>query len=70
MISRQRRWQLKRKSEGKCGYCGIGSLNFYRDRCDECQSQLRESERRKAGSQPWRPGGPGRPPLDVERKNA
>ena len=65
-ISPQRRYQLARKSEGKCGQCGIAAILGY-TRCPNChESDLRRHRERggKFGQKlnPWKPGGPGRPP--------
>ena len=60
-VSRQLVYQQRRLEEGACRQCG-------QDRdddtvmCDRCLVLNRERMRERTGSQPWRPGGPGRPP--------
>lgn len=56
-LSRQRRWQLKKKTEGKCIICGKPRQN-YAQHCDECWRGI-------AGGKPWRKGGKGRPPYST-----
>ena len=60
-ISRQRRWQLQRISEGLCGVCGDRPL-VTTDRCAECHEGLTVRRRERLGQQPWEPGKRGRPP--------
>lgn len=65
VLSRQRLAQLERIARGKCRACGLRKL-YRRERCRACfkrsypQEMLRARER--AGSDPWQPGRPGRPP--------
>jgi hypothetical protein len=60
-VSRQREWQVKRVSEGKCGTCG-NPRNLYAYACDECQADVRRRVRANSGLKPWRKGKRGRPP--------
>lgn len=59
-VSRQRRWQLKQEAAGRCILCGQpnSSLNLL---CPSCMDKKRAA----AGHQPWRLGGPGRPPKKI-----
>jgi hypothetical protein len=103
-MTRQRRWQLKKRAEGKCIVCGVDSngkilcrkhaIQVYRSKakqkriqrlraegkcpkhnlpypCPKCREisqrpknvlKARLRSRIKTNSNPWRPGGPGRPP--------
>lgn len=64
-ISRQRAWQLAKAAKGLCQKCGAKRLT-YKTLCDDCAKKHRDSMRRSRGMNPWRPGGPGRPPIDRE----
>src|SRR5438874_2644738 len=55
-VSRQRRWQIARRAEGKCEWCGL-PLNRYAAMCDDCASKIRMRARKRGGFKPWRPGG-------------
>jgi hypothetical protein len=60
-MTRQRRWQNKRLSEGKCVCCGA-KRNLYSQRCDACQTQETERARNRNRCNPWKAGGRGRKP--------
>lgn len=61
-ISRQRKWQLKMKEEGRCQQCGQPE-NHYSIHCDSCRKKKRIFQRKWRGYKPWKPGKPGRPPI-------
>lgn len=60
--SRQARWQAARVAEGRCAQCGARRRHYPR-LCDPCAMAVRRRNRERAGNSPWRPGGPGRPPI-------
>lgn len=66
MVSRQREWQKRKASEGKCVVCGK-QRNLYACYCDECQSRAIENQRKRMGHKPWKRGGVGRPPKTAKR---
>jgi len=69
-VSRQRVWQLQRTAEGLCQQCGVNPRSEHSTAfCVECQDSNRERNRKRIGSQPWRPGGPGRPPIGLLTNN-
>jgi len=49
--------------EAKCVQCHGELDTASLARCAKCLTYMREYARRRLGCQPWRPGGPGRPPL-------
>ena len=53
-LSRQRRWQIRKKLEGMCILCGKPRIH-YAQHCDGCWRKI-------AGGKPWREGAKGRPP--------
>ena len=61
-ISKQRRWQLKKKADGRCTQCGR-DRNLYKSYCDDCQKKQTKLNRKRKGCKPWKPGNRGRPPL-------
>jgi len=64
-VSRQVRWQIKMSLQGKCVSCGREcGLSPYRNRCLNCGRKRTQANRRLQGTRPWKPGGPGRPPLE------
>lgn len=62
--------ELRREkiAKGLCSQCGLEPLVNARY-CVECRRRFRIRERnymrRRFGYKPWRPGGPGRPPIEV-----
>lgn len=44
-ISRQRKWQLKKVAEGKCGKCGKESDTNYL--CKSCREKDKETRKRR-----------------------
>ena len=64
--SRQARWQAARVAEGCCAQCGKRRRHYPR-LCDVCAMAVRRRNRERAGNSPWRPGGPGRPPIIRDR---
>lgn len=71
MLPRRRRilprWLMslreKRIKSGLCKFCGE-PRDHYPTVCDACNVKVREWQRHKSGSKPWRAGGRGRPPKD------
>ena len=61
-MTRQRRWQLARRAEGRCTICGQPRTH-YPEECDACRVKRRRYQRVWPIGQPWRPGGVGRPPV-------
>jgi hypothetical protein len=65
-ISRQRTAQLRAIARGMCAqFCGR-PRQATNQRCRECQIRASASKRRRMGCMPWRPGGPGRPPMEEQ----
>lgn len=64
-ISRQRKCQLRWQRDGKCDLCGT-PVNLFATKCDQHGFAQRKSTRRRHRCQAWRPGGPGRPPMEVQ----
>lgn len=65
-MSRQRKYQLKALSEGRCQQCGRAPL-LTKSHCEECAEKRRQLARKRTGAAPWRPGGKGRPPFRHHR---
>mgnify|MGYP000985983833 CR=1 FL=1 len=61
-MSRQSAWQAKMKAAGKCPACskprGAGVY------CDDCAQKRAAAARARGNFRPWRPGSPGRRPLN------
>lgn len=62
--SRQRKWQLDKKLLGLCVCCGLPKDGTSANYCPRCAKRYRDNIRAKRGCQPWKPGGPGRMPLE------
>lgn len=60
-VSRQRRYQLRHAARGLCMLCPL-PVKHSRQYCARHAEADRIARRRRSGSQPWRPGKPGRPP--------
>lgn len=65
-MTRQRRWQLKRRAEGRCITCGR-KRNLYKHHCDQCNGKHLLYQRKYHGHQPWRAGFAGRPPMTARK---
>ena len=63
-LSRQRRWQLKRKAFGLCVLCGR-PRNISPTYCDACLYKARARNRVKAGCKPWTETHRGRKPREA-----
>lgn len=61
MPSRQRLWQKKMVSEGKCSLCAK-PRNSYKQLCDACQIKQRKRRRLTMKYSPQVPGNRGRSP--------
>lgn len=63
--SRQLQWQHKQIRLNNCVICGQprGDSRSVA-RCMGCLRRFRLQQRKKVACNPWRPGGPGRPPLE------
>ena len=57
-LSRQRKWQLKKRAEGLCESCGDPAE---KSRCPACMIKQRERVRNRLGCSPKEYGKPGRP---------
>jgi hypothetical protein len=66
MVSRQRKWQLKKQAEGKCTICG---KEAWKPGAYFCPHHL-ECQRSRSGSKPWKLGGSGRVPRGQEEVHA
>ena len=55
-VSRQRKWQLRRRAEGRCGVCG-GSPIVSGDLCFAHRVAMAEAQRRYRGNKGMRLGG-------------
>ena len=64
-VSHQRKSQLRAVKAGRCSNCFKGPLETA-NHCRQCAERNRRLARRLTGSKPWKPGGPGRPPLRKE----
>lgn len=66
-ISRQRLWQIMQAKEGKCMKCQDPSVKHGLCSKHYMQNLLlhRKNQRNSGGYKPWRPGGRGRPPIEV-----
>ena len=60
-LSRQRKWQLKKKAEGLCQNCGKPAEKGIW--CKACGRKKKEENRLKRGFKQWVSGGKGRPPI-------
>lgn len=64
-LSRQRRWQIKRASQGLCILCGSNKAVPGSSLCAEHIEKQRGYMRKKYGCRPHRQGGCGRPPRII-----
>lgn len=55
---RRRRWADKMNARNRCLAHGSPKP------CMACREQARERQRKHNGTKAWRPGGPGRPPME------
>lgn len=62
-MSKQRNWQLKMMKLSRCPQCG-GKNDSEGVLCSKCALKARTRSKKKRHNKPWRPGGPGRPPID------
>lgn len=62
--SRQRAYQQRRKAAGCCILCPLPRDAGSQWYCRTHKIAHRERQRARSGSQPWRPGKPGRPPNE------
>jgi cytochrome c5 len=60
-MTRQRKYQLKRKAEGRCAQCGNEEL-LIANHCHKCHEKQLAYARKRNGHNPWEPGKVGRPP--------
>jgi hypothetical protein len=65
MVSRQYKWQLKKRAQGLCVICG--QPTFTKWHCREHAISQRERRRTAQNSKPWERGKAGRPPLESYR---
>lgn len=66
-MSPQKIWQEEQAILGNCITCGNPRDGEGKRYCMSCQSVLRLRMREKTGSKPWKPGGKGRPPLNMTK---
>jgi hypothetical protein len=64
-LSRQRRYQLRKREKGLCVICGKNPL-LAGERCRECNERFKVNARKRGGFKAWRVDGPGRPPIDFK----
>lgn len=68
-VSRQRQYQLRQLAKGLCMLCA--SPLFTKSHCAKhaalFNTGVAARMRRKYGFQPWKPGGPGRPPKSAQQ---
>jgi hypothetical protein len=65
-MNRQRRWQLKQRSENLCEICG-DAVYLDSSLCERHLKSARERQRNKKGCNEWKPGGRGRPPKGAKK---
>ena len=61
-ISKQRRWQLKMKKQGRCEQCGV-LVESGRVHCKVCSIKSREAVRKRNNFKAKVDGGRGRPQI-------
>lgn len=57
--------QARRRALGLCRYCKSQALAGM-TLCEAHRTQRTASDRTRKGAQPWKPGGRGRPPKQIE----
>lgn len=62
-VSRQRAYQIANKARGLCLLCPEVRHPKSAVYCPTHLIQARIRQRKRLGVKPWRPGGPGRPPI-------
>ncbi len=62
-MSRQSDYQQRHRVQGLCKQC-TNPVYLGGALCERCLLNSRKRNRKRQGVKPWRPGGPGRPPLD------
>lgn len=63
-MTRQRRYQIRRRRALCCELCGKPrGLSLSKVLCGECSERKLKRQRERLGFKEWAPGGPGRPPL-------
>lgn len=65
--ARMRRRDARYRSEGRCVRCSL-PMEAGGPTCLKCLQSARLHGRKVRGCQPWRPGGPGRPPKVRDEK--
>jgi hypothetical protein len=60
---RMRKYGWMRVAAGFCVSCG-SERNLFARHCDSCHTKIRDRNRRRHGHSAWKPGRPGRQPLD------
>lgn len=61
--SRQQLWAERQNAQGKCRLCNRPLDPTSRSFCAAHLDAVRTRCRTNKGCKPWRPGGPGRPPI-------
>lgn len=64
MNFRAKKHYRRLKREGKCTRCGEDCTD-YKGRCNSCRERDTANARRRAGHNPWRPGGRGGRPKKI-----
>lgn len=67
-LSRQQRWQLKKKAEGKCVICGQPRSPLYDYHCEKHAVAVRKQQRKRMGCKKKVKGKRGRPARVAEGK--
>ena len=64
LFSPQYLWQVRQYRAGNCINCGQSrGRSLYKRRCKECGQKAAGWQRERTGSEKWKKGGRGRPPL-------
>ena len=65
-MSRQSDYQQRHRVQGLCTQC-TNPVYMGSALCETCLRDARKSNRKRQGTRAWRPGGPGRPPIDSKQ---
>lgn len=63
-----RRYREQKRARGLCLWCSQPRYPKSRAYCLVCLVKIRETNRRRAGCQPWKPGSKGPPGLELRRE--
>ena len=65
--TRQQAWQERKLAKGLCTICGRKPL-FSKLACRICLVARRKYDRKRQNTKAWKPGGPGKIPLEFGKK--